>query len=83
MEKIRNKLGGLECDHIKGLLKKAFAFAAMDDDGVEAHLDWIERLLTVYYDKSYLYSLARKSRQTLFKGPWPDCLDFLQSLQNA
>ena len=82
IERIRNKLGGLECDKIKSLLSKAFKADALDEDGIAAHLDWIERLLTHYYDKQYLYSLSLKSRKTLFKGSWEDCLDFLKSLQN-
>jgi len=40
-------------------------------------------LLTQYYDKQYLYSLSLKSRKTLFKGSWEDCLYFLKGLQNA
>ncbi|MGZ8236882.1 MAG: tRNA 2-selenouridine(34) synthase MnmH, partial [Methylobacter sp.] len=79
IERIRNKLGGLECDKIKSLLSKAFQAEVMDED---AHLDWIERLLTHYYDKQYLYSLSLKSRKTLFKGSWQDCLDFFRSLNN-
>ena len=82
IERIRNKLGGLECDKIKSLLSKAFKADALDEDDIAAHLDWIERLLTHYYDKQYLYSLSLKSRKTLFKGSWQDCLDFLKSLQN-
>lgn len=81
MEKIRTRLGGLECDHIKSLLTKAFAVDATNEDSEAAHLDWIERLLTNYYDKRYLYSLSRKSRPILFKGSWHDCLDFLKNLQ--
>ncbi|MGR8931686.1 MAG: tRNA 2-selenouridine(34) synthase MnmH [Gammaproteobacteria bacterium] len=83
MEKIRNRLGGLECDNIKTMLTKAFAASAIDKENDHLHLDWIERLLEVYYDKRYLYSLSRKSRQTLFKGSWPECLEFLRQLQNA
>ena len=83
MEKIRTRLGGLECEHIKDLLKKAFAADAMDEDSIEAHLDWIARLLMIYYDKRYLYALSRKSRPTLFKGSWQECLDFLKDLQHA
>ena len=82
IERIRNKLGGLECDKIKRLLATSFTFDAMAEDGIATHLDWIERLLTHYYDKQYLYSLALKSRKTLFKGPWEDCLVFLKGLQN-
>jgi tRNA 2-selenouridine synthase len=82
IERIRNKLGGLECDKIKSLLAKSFKTDPMDDDKA-AHLNWIERLLTHYYDKQYLYSLSLKSRKTLFKGSWEDCLDFLTSLQCA
>lgn len=82
IERIRNKLGGLECDKIKLLLKEAFKANARDSGEITAHLDWIERLLTHYYDKQYLYSLSLKSRKTLFKGAWKDCLDFLTSLQH-
>jgi len=82
IERIRNKLGGLECDKIKSLLSRAFKVEALDENGIDAHLDWIERLLTHYYDKQYLYSLSLKSRKTLFKGSWKDCLDFLKGLQN-
>ena len=82
IERIRNKLGGLECDNIKSLLSVAFKANAPDEDGIAAHLDWIERLLTHYYDKQYLYSLSLKSRKTLFQGSWQDCLDFLKSMQN-
>lgn len=79
--RIRNKLGGLECDHITHRLRQAFALDALSDDGVAAHQDWIERLLTIYYDKQYLYSLSLKARKTLFNGPWEECLAFLQSLR--
>lgn len=82
VERIRNKLGGLECDRIQQLLTRAFAIDTMTEEGREAHLDWIVRLLSVYYDKQYLYSLSLKSRKTLFQGPWEDCLDFLQGLQH-
>jgi tRNA 2-selenouridine synthase len=82
IERIRNKLGGLECDKIKSLLSEAFKADVLDEDTIAAHLDWIERLLTHYYDKQYLYSLSLKSRKTIFKGSWKDCLDFLKSLQN-
>jgi tRNA 2-selenouridine synthase len=81
IERIRNKLGGLECDKIRSLIKEAFKVHAGDYGEIAAHLDWIERLLTHYYDKQYLYSLSLKSRKTLFKGSWADCLDFLTNLQ--
>ncbi len=82
VERIRNKLGGLECDHIKNLLRLSFQFDALNEDYTEAYLDWIERLLTHYYDKLYIHSLSLKSRKTLFKGSWQDCLDFLTQLHD-
>ncbi|UOA08861.1 tRNA 2-selenouridine(34) synthase MnmH [Methylobacter sp. S3L5C] len=82
IERIRNKLGGLECDKIKSILRLAFKTEAMDEDDIVIHLDWIERLLSHYYDKLYQHSLSLKSRKTLYKGSWQDCLDFLKSLQN-
>lgn len=82
IERIRNKLGGLECDKIKTLLSQSFKADAMSEDGIDAHLDWIERLLRHYYDKLYLHSLSLKSRKTLFKGCWKDCLAYLKELQD-
>lgn len=81
MEKIRNSLGGLECDRIKNLMKTAFASTTGEEDATAVHLDWIERLLANYYDKRYLYASSLKSRPALFTGPWQDCLDFLLKLQ--
>ena len=82
VERIRNKLGGLECDNIKHLLSQSFQFDPMNEEGTGAYLDWIERLLTHYYDKLYIHSLSLKSRKTLFKGSWQDCLDFLTQLHD-
>jgi tRNA 2-selenouridine synthase len=82
IERIRNKLGGLECDKIKSLLSQSFKAEAMNEDGIDAHLDWIERLLTHYYDKLYHHSLSLKSRKTLFIGSWKDCLDYLKAMHD-
>lgn len=82
VERIRNKLGGLECDNIKTLLNRSFQFDALDAGNTDAYLDWIERLLSHYYDKLYIHSLSLKSRKTLFKGAWQDCLDFLTQLHD-
>lgn len=81
MEKLRNRLGGLECEAIKQMIKTAFALDSQPDQQQAAHAAWIARLLSTYYDKRYLYSLARKSRQTLFKGSWEACLEFLRQQQ--
>jgi tRNA 2-selenouridine synthase len=82
VERIRNKLGGLACDNIKNVLNQSFQFDAMDEGYIDAYLNWIERLLTHYYDKLYLHSLSLKSRKTLYKGSWQDCLDFLRHLHH-
>lgn len=82
VERIKNKLGGLECDNIKNRLALSFQFDALDDQHTDAYLDWIERLLTHYYDKLYIHSLSLKSRKTLFKGSWQDCLEFLTQLHD-
>ena len=68
VERIRNKLGGLECDRIKNRLRQSFKSDALHADGADAYLDWIEHLLTHYYDKLYLHALSLKARQTLFRG---------------
>ncbi len=80
VQRIHNKLGGLECAHIQHLLSQAFAAETLNETIREQHLDWIERLLTVYYDKQYLYSFTLKARPTLFKGAWEDCLNFIRTI---
>ncbi len=82
VERIRNKLGGLECDNIKSLLRHSFQFDALNEDFADVYLDWIERLLTHYYDKLYMHSLSLKSRKTLFKGSWQECFEFLTQLHH-
>jgi len=82
VERIRNKLGGLECEHIKHRLSQSFQFDALDAGSTDAYLDWIERLLMHYYDKLYVHALSLKARKTLFRGSWQDCLDFLTDLQH-
>lgn len=82
VERIRNKLGGLECDHIKNRLSQSFQHDMLHQDSTDIYLDWIERLLTHYYDKLYIHALSLKARKTLFKGSWQDCLEFLTHLQN-
>ncbi|MGR9014436.1 MAG: tRNA 2-selenouridine(34) synthase MnmH [Gammaproteobacteria bacterium] len=82
VERIKNKLGGLECANIRSLLNQSFRFDALNEDSTDAYLDWIERLLTHYYDKLYIHSLSLKSRKTLYKGSWQDCLDFLTDLHH-
>ncbi|MBS3955900.1 MAG: tRNA 2-selenouridine(34) synthase MnmH [Methylomicrobium sp.] len=82
IERIRNKLGGLECSTIKQLLSQSFQFDALNEEYTGAYLDWIERLLTHYYDKLYIHSLSLKSRKTLFTGSWQDCLDYLTQLHH-
>ena len=77
VERIRNKLGGLECDHIRNQLRLSFQLDALNEGSTGAYLDWIERLLTHYYDKLYIHSLSLKTRKTLFNGSWQDCLDYL------
>lgn len=82
VERIRNKLGGLECDHIKNQLSQSFQFDALNEDSTGAYLDWIELLLTHYYDKLYIHALSLKARKTLFRGSWQECFEFLTHLQN-
>ena len=36
VERIRNKLGGLECDNIKNLLSQSFQFDPMNEEAIQA-----------------------------------------------
>lgn len=67
LERVRKRLGGDRYQAIRALMDEALA-RQQHCGGVEAHRDWIERLLRDYYDPMYDYQLSRKLNPVLARG---------------
>ncbi|MCL4139812.1 UNVERIFIED_CONTAM: hypothetical protein GTU68_051749 [Idotea baltica] len=78
LNKIQKKLGNQETENTRKIINQAFLINS--EKSKEYHLEWIEILLSKYYDKLYLYSLNKKNRKTIFKGNFSECSDFIKKL---
>ena len=70
--KIAKRLGATNLASLQALMKEAFLEK-------REHNDWIEHLLTNYYDPMYEYQLKRKSERIVFCGDAVAVKDFLDS----
>ncbi len=75
IDRIRKRLGGLRHQQIKQLLH-----AAHESGELEQHKEWIEQLLSDYYDPMYDYQIQKKQDAIVFKGNADEVLDYLQTL---
>ena len=69
LSRLRKRLGDERWRQIDGQMVHAF-------NGGK-HGEWIESLLTHYYDKTYTYQLDKKRDRVVFSGPAPAVLDWL------
>ena len=70
--KITKRLGGNNLASLRVLMEEAFLEK-------REHNDWIEHLLSNYYDPMYEYQLKRKSERIVFSGDSVAVKDFLDS----
>ena len=70
--KIAKRLGGTNLASLRVLMEEAFLEK-------REHNDWIEHLLSNYYDPMYEYQLKRKSERIVFRGDSVAVKDFLDS----
>ena len=71
--RIRRRLGGQLHAELETLMKEAFA-------GHRDHREWIEALLTRYYDPMYDYQLGTKQHRIVFRGDKNAVTHYLQQL---
>ncbi|WP_256871013.1 tRNA 2-selenouridine(34) synthase MnmH [Shewanella sp. Scap07] len=64
---IKKRLGGLQHDQLITLINQALQTQQQNGD-TQAHLTWIQILLTQYYDPMYQYQLEKKQRPIKFQG---------------
>lgn len=76
LQKIQRSLGGLRFSELSTKINSAFQ---QDPSQIESHQDWIETLLTQYYDPMYEFSKNRDLRKTVFEGNPAETQEFLQA----
>ncbi|GIU25746.1 tRNA 2-selenouridine(34) synthase MnmH [Shewanella sp. MBTL60-007] len=64
---IKKRLGGKQHDELQAMITHALSLQSNQND-TSAHLAWIERLLTKYYDPMYQYQIDKKADRIIFKG---------------
>lgn len=75
LARLKKRLGDRDLRELDALLQTALAEQASSGN-TEAHLAWIEALLTRYYDPMYLYQLGNKRERIRFSGDKQACLAF-------
>ncbi len=64
---IKKRLGGKQHDEFQTIITNALNIQQSRGD-TSAHLEWIELLLSKYYDPMYQYQIDKKAERILFKG---------------
>ncbi|MBD3610019.1 MAG: tRNA 2-selenouridine(34) synthase MnmH [Gammaproteobacteria bacterium] len=77
IDRIQRRLGGVRHKELKALLTRAIQ--QHRSGNTEVHKDWINLLLTDYYDPMYDYQLSKKQDRLVFKGNNAEVLDYLVS----
>lgn len=64
---IKKRLGGKQHDEFQAIITNALNIQQSRGD-TSAHIEWIELLLSKYYDPMYQYQIDKKAERILFKG---------------
>jgi len=75
LARIRRRLGGARQQQLARMICTAF-----ETQEIERHYDWIEQLLSGYYDPMYDYQLKGKSDRVVFRGSPSEVNDYLRRL---
>ena len=76
LEKVQRRLGGPRYNTASSLMNQAIAQHRQSED-TQGHKDWIEFMLTEYYDPMYDYQLSKKTERVIFSGDEAAVLEFL------
>lgn len=77
IDKIQKRLGGLRHKALKNSLENAIEQHISGTP--EFHKEWINVLLTEYYDPMYDYQLSKKQERVIFKGNKKQISSFLET----
>lgn len=78
-ERIAKRLGGVGYAKVRQAFDQAWLWQERTSDPVK-HLDWIDQLLTDYYDPMYDYQLKRYPRPFVMQGNATEVQAYLQNL---
>lgn len=78
-ERIAKRLGGVGYAQVRQAFDQAWLWQQRTGDPIK-HLDWIDQLLTDYYDPMYDYQLKRYPQPIVMQGHASEVTTFLQSL---
>jgi tRNA 2-selenouridine synthase len=67
LERVKKRLGGVRYEQIRKQMEAALR-VQQQAGAVEEHRQWIESLLTGYYDPMYDYQLEKKQHRVIFRG---------------
>jgi tRNA 2-selenouridine synthase len=84
--RIHKKLGGLETEKVLALIETAFTLTAERGPRAEDHIEWISRLLELYYDPLYRYGFetnVKSGREILFRGSLEECEKWILTESNS
>ncbi len=76
LDRIQKRLGGVRYKALKMIMEGALQ-QQRNGQGSEQHKDWIQGLLTDYYDPMYDYQLAKKSDRLVFTGNEESVLQYI------
>ncbi len=81
MSAIRKRLGGVSYEKITQLMTHAFSLHTRGRENLpeQAHKDWIEQLLSHYYDPMYEYQIDQKRERIVESGNQVLLKDFFES----
>ncbi len=77
LAKIQKRLGGERYSVLKVHVEQALVKHEKTGNA-EAHIDWVNTLLTEYYDPMYDYQLSKKMDRIVFRGSRAEILEYLQ-----
>ena len=80
VERIAKRLGPANYRKVAGALQRAWVTQQSSGE-TSGYKEWIELLLTLYYDPMYDFQLERDSRSVIFKGTRAAAYHYLQSLK--
>ncbi|PKG58493.1 tRNA 2-selenouridine(34) synthase MnmH [Shewanella sp. Choline-02u-19] len=76
---IKKRLGGKQHDEFQAIITNALNIQQSRGD-TTAHLEWIELLLSKYYDPMYQYQIDKKAERILFKGNHAEVHQWLDAI---
>ncbi|OOB78481.1 MAG: tRNA 2-selenouridine(34) synthase MnmH [Epulopiscium sp. Nuni2H_MBin003] len=80
IQRLQKRLGNTMVREVVQMFDDAFSYQLKSGD-IEAHKDWIECLLTNYYDPMYKYQLEKNTMPILFRGNTREVTEYLLDLK--